>query len=116
MGVRAESEVSPFFYVADPLNAIPAVNRSSEPQAGVTFNGTRRDVLIQDVVDVEGPRVPSAADAPRVHRQAFVFVVGEGHTHTQAQIDKLECIRQEWVTFFSTATGDRMRAETRLNP
>ena len=116
MGVRAESEVSPFFYVADPLNAIPAVNRSSEPQAGVTFNGTRRDALIQDVVDVEGPRVPSAADAPRVHRQAFVFVVGEGRTHTQAQIDKLERIRQEWVTFFSTATGDRMRAETRLNP
>ena len=33
--------------------------RRIAPRVGVTFNGTRRDVLIDDVIAIEGPRIPA---------------------------------------------------------
>ncbi len=89
---------------------------SGPPQVGVTFNGTRREVLIQDIIEVEGPRQPSADQSPRVLRQAFIYLVGEGRTADPADVARLDRIRAAWETFFSEATEGRMRAETRLRP
>jgi hypothetical protein len=113
MGLLRDSEVPPFFYVESPTNIVP--NRVTEdgPQTGVTFNGTRRTVLIQDVIAVEGARQPSAAESPRVHHQAFIYVTTSAATN-QAEVAKLDNIRRQWETFFSQATNGRMTAETRL--
>lgn len=116
MGLRDASEVPSFFYVEAPTNASPSARRTGSPQVGVTFNGTRRDVLIEDVIEVEGDRVPSAADSPRVQRQAFVYVVRGGRDPNAEHVAKLDRIRQQWGTFFHTATDNRMTAETRLRP
>jgi hypothetical protein len=114
MGLVPVTEVPPFFYVADPLNLSEQKDRESAPDVGVTFNGTRRDVLIDDVVAIHGGRVPSSAESPRIHRQAFVYVVGAGRTPEAGHITKLDRIRREWEDFFAAATEGRMRAETRL--
>ena len=71
-------------------------------------------MLIQDIIEVEGPRQPSANESPRVLRQAFIYLVGEGRTADQAEVAKLDRIRVAWETFFSEATEARMGAETRL--
>jgi hypothetical protein len=113
MGLLRDVEVPPFFYVESPTNIQPNKVTEDGPQIGVTFNGTRRDVLIQDIIAVHGPRQPSAADSPRVHRQAFIYVV-TGATTNQAEVAKLDGIRRQWEAFFLQATGGRMRAETRL--
>ncbi len=114
MGLIPESQVPPFFYVDNPVNVAGSRDASSAPRIGVTFNGTRRDVLIQDVVAVMGERVPSFQDSPRVHRQAFVFVAGAGRTATDAQVAKVDRIRRAWETFFRQATDNRMEAVTTL--
>ena len=114
MGLVPPGDVPPFFYVADPVNLSEQKDRESAPDVGVTFNGTRRDVLIDDVIAIHGARVPSAAESPRVHRQAFVYVVGAGRSPDAGQIAKLDRIRREWEEFFAAATENRMRAETRL--
>ena len=114
MGLLPPEDVPASFYVANPVNLSEQKDRESGPDVGVTFNGTRRDVLIQDIVAINGPRVPSAADSPRLHRQAFVYVVGAGRNAETAHVQKLDRIRREWVTFFAAATDNRMRAETRL--
>jgi hypothetical protein len=111
MGVASEDEVPPFFYVENPVAA--GKRAGSAPQTGVNITGTRRDVTIQDVVAVMGPREPSSRDAPRVHRQAFIFVVTTARDPA-AEIARLDNIRQAWEGFFSEATGGRMRLETRL--
>ena len=80
MGLVPESDVPPFFYVENPTNMSPTRTRESAPQVGVTFNGTRRDVLIQDVVAIHGPRAPSSDESSRVHRQAFIYLVSAGRT------------------------------------
>ena len=112
MGLVEPGEVPPFFYVQSPTNT----TRTSEsaPQAGVTFNGTRRDVLVQDIIAIHGDRVPSAAASPRVHRQGFIFVSSAGSTPAASAIAKVDRIRLEWEAFFRTATDGRMTAVTNL--
>jgi hypothetical protein len=113
MGLLGESEVPPTFYVQSPTGA--SQDRDSAPRTGVAFTGTRRDVSIGDVVAAMGPRNPPASRAPRVHRQAWVYVVGRGRTADPAAIAKLETIRRAFEGFFSDATGGRMSVETRLD-
>jgi hypothetical protein len=114
MGLVSESQVPTFFFVDNPTNVAGNRTASSAPAVGVTFNGTRRDVLIQDVVAIMGPRQPSVADSPKVHRQAFILVVGAGRQPDNGQVAKLDRIRKAWETFFFQATEGRMQAVTTL--
>jgi hypothetical protein len=114
MGLRSESQVPSFFYVENPTNVVPPRAAESAPRVGVTFNGTRRDVLIQDIVAIEGPRVPSAADSPKLHKQAFIYLVSAGRSLDAGQVDKADRIRRQWEPFFLQATDGRMRADTGL--
>ena len=112
MGLVAPSDVPTFFYVENPNSTKTA---ASAPQIGVSFTGTRRDVLIGDVIAVEGARVPGALDAPRTHRQAFIYVVTSGRSLDTGQVAKLDKIRTQWEAFFLQATEGRMTAITRLH-
>lgn len=112
MGLVEPGEVPPFFYVQSPANT-PRTSESA-PQVGVTFNGTRREVLVQDIIAIHGDRVPAAAAAPRVHRQAFIFVSSAGSAPAASAIAKVDRIRLEWEAFFRTATDGRMTAVTTL--
>jgi hypothetical protein len=115
MGLVDPSAVPPFFYVESPVTTTQK-DRTSAPQVGVTITGTRRTLLVQDVIAIHGAREPSAANSPRVHRQAFIFVVGVGRTASTADLEKVDRIRLAWESFFLRATDGRMRAETRLQP
>ena len=114
MGLIGPEEVPTFFYVENPVNVVPPRTAEDAPRVGVTFNGTRRDVLMADVINVHGPRVPSAAESARVHRQAFLFIVSAGRSVDGAQVEKIDRIRREWEVFFRQATDGRMQAITSL--
>jgi hypothetical protein len=114
MGLVDKTQVPSFFYVQSPTNVVPRRTATSAPQVGVTFSGVRHDVRIDDVIAAVGARVPSAAESPRVHYQAFVYVVSAGRTAEPAEIAKVDRIRVAWDQFLSAATDFRMRAETRL--
>jgi hypothetical protein len=111
MGLVSPSQVPPFFYVESP-NSTHA--REDDPQVGVTFSGTRRDVLIDDVIAIHGQRSPTAADSPRVLRQAFILLVSSGQSTDAAQVAKMDNIRRAWEPFFRQATENRMTARTTL--
>jgi hypothetical protein len=114
MGLVPDSAVPTFFYVENPTNMSANRTRESAPEVGITFNGTRRDVLIQDVIAILGARSPSSADSARVHRQAFLYIVSAGKTADSGQVSKLDGIRRAWETFFFQATDRRMQAITTL--
>ena len=114
MGLVPPSDVPTMFYVENPTNPSPFKDRESAPQVGVTFTGTRRDVLIQDIIAINGARVPAAAESPRLHRQAFLHVVGSGRTADSANVTKIDRIRTQFEGFFQQATEGRMRVETRV--
>ena len=116
MGLVRDTDVPPFFYVENPTNVQPTAEAGTAPRVGVTFTGTRRDVLISDVVEAMGPRQPSADDSPKVHRQAFLFLTGKGRSTDRVAVAKIDRIRRAWERFFAQATDGRSRVETRLRP
>jgi len=111
MGAIPPSQVPTFFYVESPNSTKVA---SSAPQIGVSFTGTRRDVLVEDVIAVNGPRSPSATDSSKVFRQAFIYIVGAGRNLDGGQVTKLDRFRTQWEAFFAQATENKMSAVTRL--
>lgn len=114
MGLIPPEQVPPFFYVESPVNVAPERDRSSSPQVGVTFSGTRRDVLIEDVLSAMGPRVPSSVDAQKTWRQAWIFLTQRGSTPSAADIARIDTWRTAWETFFLQATDGRMRVDATL--
>ena len=116
MGLVSQSQVPDFFYVENPVNVVPSRTREDAPRTGVTFNGTKRTVLIEDVVAAMGRREPAPGQGPRIHRQAFILVLSNGLTLDPAQTDKIDRIRRQWETFFSRAVNGRARIESRLRP
>ena len=113
MGLASPAEVPGWFFVDAPIS-----NRDRETRAiaGITFNGTRRDVLIEHVIEALGPRVPAATDAPRVHRQAFVFVRRTSAVLDPQDLARLARIREQFGPFFSRATDNRMTVRTTIIP
>ena len=116
MGLVRDIDVPSMFYVENPTGLPANIAADSAPRVGVTFSGTRRDLLINDVIEVMGARQPSSANSPRVFRQAFLFVVGRGRTAAPAAIAKIDRIRRAWEPFFARAVDNRGRVETRLSP
>jgi hypothetical protein len=113
MGLATAAEVPSWFYVDSPLTTH---DREEGTTANISFTGTRRNVLIQDVIDALGPRVPAAADSPRVHRQAYIFVRRRSAFQNPQDLTRLSRIRQEFGTFFNRATEGRMTLRTTLSP
>jgi hypothetical protein len=111
MGLIPAGSVPTFFYVENPVST---KSRSDAPSINVSFTGTRRDVLVEDIIAVNGPRIPTAADSAKIHRQAFIYIVSNGRSTDAAQVAKLDRIRDQWVTFFRLGTENRMTADTRL--
>jgi len=111
MGLIPASSVPAMFYVESPNSSHM---RADAPQIGVTFSGTRRDFLIDDVIAVNGARSPSSAGSSRTHRQAFIYVVSNGRSLDTGQVNKLDTIRRQWEGFFAQATDGRMTAVTKL--
>jgi hypothetical protein len=113
MGLAGADEVPQWFLIDAPISS-----RSPEtpPLVGVTINGTRRDVLIQDVIDAMGPRVPAAGDSPRLHRQAYVFVRRATAFAEPQDLARLNRIREQFGPFFSRVTENRMAVRTTLAP
>jgi hypothetical protein len=112
MGLVRDLDVPKMFYVESPVSTTSTAE--SAPRVGVTFTGTRRDVLINDIIEVMGARSPSADNSPKVIRQAFVYVVSRNRTADPSAIAKIDRFRRAWEPFYAQATGNRGTADTRL--
>ena len=80
MGLVGPNRRAAVLLCREPGERRSAADGEIAPRVGVTFNGTRRDVLIQDVIAVHGARVPRRPNRARVHRQAFIYVVSAGRS------------------------------------
>lgn len=114
MGLRAPQDVQPTFAV---LNS--GYTNSRGPLAGVTFNGTRLDIPVENVIKAAGRRTPDATVAQRNFRFAFVMVVDENAdiaagTAAAAAIEQVDAYRRAFETFFGTATDGRGSISTSL--
>lgn len=112
MGLISPEAVPDFFFVRGPSLHDP----QDAPEIGVTFTGTRVDVGVEDVVSVEGPRVPSSAEAPHAFRMAFVLLTSDGLEPAPGSVEKVNRIRRKWRSYFRKATGRHGSVATVLEP
>ncbi|HEY0132633.1 MAG TPA: hypothetical protein VGB85_01100 [Nannocystis sp.] len=83
MGLMGPDEVEPWFLIEDPHDC-PDSNledKACADPSGHGFkadqyrvHGTRRDITIKDVINVEGPRMPAYPDAPNAFDLSFILI------------------------------------------
>lgn len=110
MGFRPPWEVPDTFLVT----GSSVTNPSRMPQAGVVFDGQRRDIHIEEVIEAEGRRTPDHTVAQRRFRFAFILVIAEGSDPSAAQIEQVDHYRREFESFYHLAAGERAWADTSL--
>ncbi|MEO5925885.1 MAG: hypothetical protein ABIR70_18850 [Bryobacteraceae bacterium] len=114
MGFREPKDVPPSFAV---LNSGYA--NSKGPQTGITFNGTRLGIPVEDVIKASGRRIPDATVAQRNFRMAFVVVVDEtadiaAGSAAAAAIAQVDSYRTAFETFYTKAADFRATISTSL--
>jgi hypothetical protein len=101
MGFIAPSEVPDFFILR---NLVPAGRDSS---GHPVFTANRTKVTIQDVVAVEGPRLPDVDHSQKNFNTGMVVVVEHGKTPSAELLEKTNGIRLRWMDYWTTTTGHR---------
>jgi len=112
MGLRRPEDVRPVFIVRNPTGTSPT-DPGRDPQTGVTFRGTRKDVPMADIIASLGARRPAASSSLPPWRQAFVYV-SVGGAPDAAVIAKVDQLRKQWEPFFRAAVNQRRSVDTRL--
>jgi hypothetical protein len=127
MGLMAPEEVPPFTVLTGEggLDSLPTTPSgaptgsdcatsplSVPPQVAATVAALTREVTLDDVIAVEGPRVPDHFSSQKAFRQALVLVARQERFPTPATIARLNRLRQEWEPYYAAATGGRGSVDT----
>jgi hypothetical protein len=101
MGFITAAEVPDFFILR---NLVPA---GQDANGHGIFKADRTKVTIQDVIAVEGPRLPTVDKSQRNFNTGMVVVVEHGNMPSRELLERAEAIRERWIDFWSTTTGHR---------
>ncbi|MDE0107577.1 MAG: hypothetical protein OXN96_07195 [Bryobacterales bacterium] len=100
MGLRDPSEVPPTFLVTNPTSTTASLgNASRTPEVGVEFDGVRKEIRVEDIIEAVGPRRPDTSVSQRQFRQAFVLLVDEGVQPKPESLRTLRQLRRWWLSF-----------------
>ncbi len=111
MGLRAPEDVGPFFLITP-----PAFSDATFPTSGVTVEGIRNDLTIRNIINDNGPRMPDTTTSMKTFKVAFILVIPQGTTADSADLAKIGGFRQDWVTYFESATEGLGAMDTTLAP
>ena len=109
-GLRPPEDVPQTFVV---LNSTGPANTSA-PRPGTRFNGTRRDVNIEELVEIAGPRIPDSQVAQRKYRFGWVLIVPSNQALSTRGADLVERYRSEWESYWSRVSEGRSTAEASI--
>ncbi|HEV2341207.1 MAG TPA: hypothetical protein VGS15_05365 [Candidatus Acidoferrales bacterium] len=108
MGLISPAEVPDFFI----LRHFAPVGKDANGHR--IFKADRTKVTIQDVIAAEGPRTPDVDHSQRKFNTGMVLVVQHGMKPTPLLIEETNGVRDQWMKYFSIATG--RRASMTANP
>jgi hypothetical protein len=108
MGLIAAEEVPDFFM----LKNLTAVGKDSSGHP--IFKAERVKITIQDVIAVEGPRVPAVDKSQKNFNTGIVVIVEHGKKPSGELIERATGIRERWIDYWATTTGHR--ASMTANP
>lgn len=106
MGLIGPSEVPDFFILT---NLVP---QGHDSNGHPIFKADRTKVTIQDVIAVEGPRLPDVDHSQKDFNTGMVVVVEHGKTPTKELLERTDGIRLRWMDYWTTTTGHRSTMTT----
>ena len=117
MGLLKPEEVPPTFLVTDPhdLDLPPPYDQetitadqlqSIYSLGDVGFRGDRQEVRIEDIISVNGMRIPDAESSQKDFRTAFILLAMGEEGPTSDEIDQVEAVRLYWPPFFHRAANN----------
>ena len=101
MGFITAAEVPDFFMLR---NLVPAGN---DANGHPIFKADRVKITIQDVIAVEGPRLPGVDQSQKNFNTGIVVVVEHGAKPSRELIERANGIRERWIDYWATTTGHR---------
>jgi hypothetical protein len=108
MGLISAAEVPDFFILK---NLMPA---GKDANGHPIFKADRTKVTIQDVIAVEGPRIPDVDHSQRKFNTGIAVMVEHGQSLSSEVIERANGIRRQWMDYWETITGHR--ASMTANP
>jgi len=108
MGLRAPEDVPSTFLVENATTSL------IDPRAGVTFNGDRRDIRVEDLIAVEGRRIPDHTVEQRRFRLGMILIVPEGASASTNDLATLERYRSELESAWPRYSTNRGAIEVSL--
>ncbi|MCG8519633.1 MAG: Ig-like domain-containing protein [Pseudomonadales bacterium] len=106
MGFYGPDEVPPFFYIDSDERT-----KTDLPEAGVTVTGIAKPVTVDDVIAVEGPRIPSYQDSQKTFKFAFIYLKSPSTEVDSKKLVALSRLRETFATRFAILTGGRSIAQ-----
>jgi hypothetical protein len=101
MGLITASEVPDFFI----LRNLVAAGRDANGRP--IFKADRTKVTVQDVIAVEGPRLPDVDRSQKKFNTGMVVIVEHGKTLSAELIARANAVATQWIDYFATTTGQR---------
>jgi len=101
MGLISAAEVPDFFLLR---NLAPA---GKDANGHPIFKADRTKVTIQDVIAVEGPRLPDVDHSQRKFNTGIVVMVEHGQSPSPELVERANAIRERWIDYWWTTTGRR---------
>ncbi len=115
MGLLDPSEVPPTFLVTNPTSTTGSLgNASRTPEVGVEFDGVRKEIRVEDIIEAVGPRRPDTSVSQRQFRQAFILLVDEGVQPKPESLRTLRQLRRWWLSFFDLHSESRASSSADL--
>lgn len=102
MGFLDKTQVPPLTLIQN-----PSIDPARLPQLGATVNGMPKTITVDDIVAAEGERSPSASEAPKRFKIAYVFLVRPGEDATPLELNAVNTIREAFATRFLILTGGK---------
>lgn len=114
MGLIDKNRVPPLLLIDS-----PGFDRNALPAIGVTIPGTAKTVTIDDIIAVEGERIPAATDSRKEFRLAFIYAVTPDSWRADDARDRsalaaLTRLQAEWEKRFSILTNGTAMMHTAL--
>jgi MYXO-CTERM domain-containing protein len=113
MGLLPADMVAPWFVLDDPSNCVDSAlpdGSCAEPDGflfeadSYTVNATRRDITIDDVIAVEGPRMPAFGEAPDSYDVSFILVTRADEVLDENQKLLVDAIIDRSIEIFDAQT------------
>jgi hypothetical protein len=106
MGLISPAEVPDFFLLKN------LVATGKDANGHPIFKADRTKITIQDVIAVEGPRVPDVDHSQRKFNTGMVMIVEHGKSPSADLLERTDGIRKRWMDYWETTTGHRASMAT----